>query len=54
MTEITYEDVGSKEVVQRDEYHIKGQMLVAYNQCEGSGVKDKIAIPIQRVVIVNE
>lgn len=54
MTAITYEGVDSKQVVQRDEYHTKEQMLVAYNQCEGNGVKDKIAIPIQRVVIVNE
>ena len=54
MSVITYTDAdGTEQHTERDEYHTDdGTMLVAYNKSAGTGVEQKIAIPINRVVTV--
>jgi len=57
MIRVEYEGAdGDAEFLERDEYHTdKTGMLIAYNQKavkHGEGVRDKVAIPTNRVIKV--
>lgn len=52
MSKILYADIdGEERLIDRDEYHTdKAGLLTAFNQRDGVGVENKIAIPLNRVV----